>query len=118
MEKATSELRSAPSTISDEVRKQHAEELRALEERLDAKHLEELDKATKAAVAKLQESQPAPAPAPASGTATMSEEQKVAIDAAIAAKEAELKTKHDVVIEKAVESGRLEGTVKLRLNDT
>ncbi|KAH9992148.1 hypothetical protein BJV77DRAFT_1067895 [Russula vinacea] len=75
-------------------------------------HLEELDKATKAAVAKLQESQPAPA------TAATSEDQKVAIDAAIAAKEAELKTKHDAAIEKAVESGRLEGTMKLRLKDT
>ena len=113
MEKATSELHSVPSTTSDEVTKQHAEELRALEERLVSKHQEELDKATKA-----QESQPAAA----SGTAATSEDQKVAIDAAVvtavAAKESELRTKHDAAIEKAVENGRLEGTMKLRLKDT
>ena len=51
------------------------EELQALEERLDAKHQEKLDKDTKAAVAKMQESQPAPAPAP--GTAATSEDQKL-----------------------------------------
>jgi len=48
-------------------------------------------------------------------------EQKAAIDAAVAAamssKEKELKTKHQTDIEKAVESGRLEGTMKLRLKD-
>jgi hypothetical protein len=49
------------------------EELRALEERFNAKHQEELDKDTKAAVAKMQKSQPAPVPAP--GTAVTSEDQ-------------------------------------------
>jgi nucleoprotein TPR len=120
VDKATSELRSAPSTTSEEVIKQHAEELRALEERLVAKHQEDLNKATEAAIAKVKESQPAPVPA--TGTAATPEDQKVATDAAIttalAAKEAELKAKHDAAIEKAVESGRLEGTMKLRLKDT
>jgi len=36
----------------------------------------------------------------------------------LAAKEAELRTKYQGDIEKAVESGRLEGTMKLRLKDT
>src|SRR6266852_2017414 len=111
VEKATSEFRSAPPTTSEEVTKQHAEELRALEERLVAKHQEELNKATEAAIAKVKELQPAPAPAP--GTAA--EDQKAAINTALAAKEAELKAKHDTAVEKAVESGRLEGTMKLRL---
>jgi nucleoprotein TPR len=117
VEKATSELRSAPSASSDELTKQHAEELRTLEERLVSKHQEELRKAAEeAAASKVQES------APASGAAITAEEQKAAIDAAvvtaIAAKEGELKAKHDAAIEKAVESGRLEGTMKLRLKDT
>ena len=120
MEKAASEFRSAPPTNSEEVTKRHAEELRALEERLVAKHQEELNKATEAAIAKVKESQPAPAPA--LGTDATPEDQKAAIDAAVttalATREAEEKTKHDAAIEKAVESGRLEGTMKLRLKDT
>jgi len=107
VEKATSEFRSAPPTNSEEVTKQHAEELRALEERLVAKHQEELNKATNA---------------PALGTAATPEDQKAVIDAAVttslASKEAERKAEHDAAIEKAVESGRLEGTMKLRLKDT
>ena len=118
VEKATSEFRGAPPTASEEVIKQHAEELRALEERLVAKHQEELNKAIEAAVAKVKESQPAPA----LGTPATPEDQKIAIDAAVTTalvgKEAELKAKHDAAIEKAVESGRLEGTMKLRLKDT
>jgi nucleoprotein TPR len=96
--------------------KQRAEELRTLEGRLVAKHREELEKTVEAATAKAKESVPAPAPGPTA------EEQKAAIDAAVAvalsAKEAEQRTKHQTDIEKAVESGRLEGTMKLRLKDT
>lgn len=114
VDKATTELRSAPSAPSEELTKQHAEELRAQEERLIAKHREELQKAVEAATAKAKESAPAPAPSP--------EAQKAATDAAVAAaltaKDAELRTKYQVEIEKAVESGRLEGTMKLRLKDT
>ncbi|KAH8990434.1 hypothetical protein EDB86DRAFT_3080419 [Lactarius hatsudake] len=116
VDKATTDLRSAPSTASEELSKQHAEELRALEERLVAKHREELEKAVEAATAKAQESAPAPAASPTA------EEQKAAIDAAVsaalAAKDAEQRAKHQADIEKAVESGRLEGTMKLRLKDT
>jgi len=114
VEKATSELRNAPSTAPEELTKQHAEELRALEERLVAKYQEELNKANEAAAAaaKALESRPAPE------TATTAEAQKAAIDDAVAAKEAELKVKHEAAIEKALENGRLEGTMKLRLKDT
>ncbi|KAH9018598.1 hypothetical protein EDB85DRAFT_604415 [Lactarius pseudohatsudake] len=112
VDKATTELRSAPSAASEELSKQHAEELQALEERLVAKHREELE----AARAKAQESVPAPAASPTA------EEQKATIDAAVAAalaaRDAEQRTKHQADIEKAVESGRLEGTMKLRLKDT
>ncbi|KAI9449362.1 hypothetical protein BJY52DRAFT_1215953 [Lactarius psammicola] len=116
VDKATSELRSAPSAASEELAKQHAEQLRALEERLVAQHREELEKAVEAATAKAQESAPAPAAAPTA------EDQKATTDAAVAAalaaKEAEQKTKYQADIEKAVESGRLEGMIKLRLKDT
>ena len=115
--KPSTELRATLSAVSEELTKQHAEELRAQEERLIAKHHEELEKAVKAA----KESAPTPAPAPAA-TGPTAEEQKAAIDAAVAAalsaKEAEQRTKHQTDIEKAVESGRLEGTMKLRLKDT
>lgn len=113
---AVDKVTSAPSAASEELSKQHAEELRALEERLIAKHRDELEEAIEAATAKAQESAPAPAPAPTA------EDQKAVIDAAVAAavaaKDAELKTKYQGDIEKAVESGRLEGTMKLRLKDT
>jgi nucleoprotein TPR len=112
VEKATSELRNAPSTAPDELVKQHAEELRALEERLVAKHQEELNKANEAAAAKTQESQSAPA------NSLTAEDQKTAIDMAVAAQEAALKAKHDAAVEKALENGRLEATMKLRLKDT
>jgi nucleoprotein TPR len=112
VEKATSELRNAPSTAPDELVKQHAEELRALEERLVAKHREELNKANEAAAAKAQASQSAPA------NALTAEDQKTAIDTAVAAQEAALKAKHDAAVEKALENGRLEATMKLRLKDT
>ena len=102
--------------MSEELTKKHAEELRAQEERLVAKHREELEKAIEVATAKARESAPAPASVPTA------EDQKAAIDAAVAAalaaKDAELRTKHQTDIEKAVESSRLEGTMKLRLKDT
>jgi hypothetical protein len=107
---------------SEELIKQHSKELRALEleECLVAKHPEELNKTTEAAIPKVKESQPAPAPAPR--TAATPEDQKAAIDAAVttalAAKEVEQKAKHDAAIEKAVEGGHLEGTMKLILKDT
>ena len=104
VDKASNELRSA-SAVSEQLTKQHAEELRAQEERLVAKHREGLEKAVQAATTKAQESVPAPTPAPSA------EAQNAAIDtaaAALAAKEAELRTNHQTEIEKAVESGRLD----------
>ena len=109
VDKATTELRTAPSVASEELDKQHAQELRAQEECLVAKHHKEIKTA--------KESAPTPVPAAAGPTA---EEQKAAIDAAVAAplytKEAEQRMKHQTDIE--IESGRLEGTMKLRLKDT
>ncbi len=114
VDKSTSELRSAPSTASEELTKPHAEELRALEERLVANHREKAAEA--AGTAKAQESGPAPVAVPTA------DDQKAVIDAAVAAavaaKEAELKPKYQADVENAVESGWLEGTMKLRLKDT
>ena len=77
---------------------------------------EELEEAVEVAKAKAPESAPAPAPVPTA------EDQKAAIDAAVAAaltaKDAALRTRYQTDIEKPVESGRLEGTIKLRLKDT
>ncbi|KAH9952842.1 hypothetical protein BC827DRAFT_1159530 [Russula dissimulans] len=118
VEKATNELRNAPSANPEELVKRHAEELRELEKRLVAKHKEELNKAAEAVAAKAQESQPTPTP----GTAATAEDKKAAIDVAVAtaisAKEAESRANHDTALEKAVESGCRGGTMKLRLKDT
>ncbi|KAH9953818.1 hypothetical protein BC827DRAFT_1159057 [Russula dissimulans] len=64
VEKATNELRNAPSANPEELVKRHAEESRELEKRLVAKYKEELNKAADAASAKTQESQPTPTPGP------------------------------------------------------
>ena len=103
VDKAKSEPRGAPSAESEELTKKHVEELRAQEERLVAKHREELEKAVEVATVK------ALGFAPPSALAPTAEYQKADIDAAVAAalaaKDAELRTKHKTDIEKAVESG-------------
>ena len=114
--RVTGELRAAPSAVSEELTKKHAKELRAQEKRLVAKHREEHEEAVEAATAKARES------APASTSVSTAEDQRETIDAAVtaalAAKDAELRTEHQTDIEKAVENSRLEGTMKLRLNNT
>ncbi|KAI0087040.1 hypothetical protein BDY19DRAFT_324018 [Irpex rosettiformis] len=87
----------------------HAEELKALEERLQKQHQEELKQAVEAAKATVIAS----SGANAEGGAV---DQK-AIDEAIAAKEAELKVKHAEEVAAAVESGRMEASTKSRIRD-
>ncbi|KAI0260660.1 hypothetical protein BC834DRAFT_925773 [Gloeopeniophorella convolvens] len=108
--------KSAPApAASEELLKQHADDLKALEERLAAKHQEELKAAVDAAVAKAQETAPASA-------AAAPEDQKAVIEAAVAAavsaKEQELQALLEAAKVEAIERGRLEGAMKLRLKDT
>ncbi len=77
VDKATSGLRSTPSAASEELTKPHAEELRALEERLVVNHREKAAEA--AGTAKAQESGPAPVAVPTA------DNQKAVVDAAVAA---------------------------------
>ena len=79
--------------------------MRALEERLTKKHQEELQKAVDAAKAAATNGVPVPPDA------------KAAVDAAVAARETELKTEYEQKIASAMESGRMEGTTKLKLKD-
>ncbi|KAI0062384.1 hypothetical protein BV25DRAFT_684100 [Artomyces pyxidatus] len=110
VEKATGELQNSATqpTVpapSEELLKKHAEELRALEARLKAEH----EAALQAAVAA--------AAAAAASPSTSTHDQNAAIDAAVAAKEAELQAMHQEAIAKAMESGRLEGAFKLKVKD-
>ncbi len=77
VDKATNGLRSAPSAASEELTKQHAEELRVLEERLVTNHHEKAAEA--AGTAKAQESGPAPV------AVRTADNQKAVVDAAVAA---------------------------------
>lgn len=92
-----------PTEVStdDEVEKKHAEELKALEERLRAEHKKELE----AAAAK-----------PVSREA-MEKSAENGVEAAIASAKAEWEKAHEEEIEKAIERGRVEQQTKGRLKD-
>ncbi|KAL4250041.1 hypothetical protein ABKN59_004926 [Abortiporus biennis] len=107
VQKVRSELQSATPATSEDVLKRHAEELRALEERLTKKHQEELKAALDAATSAAKQ-------APA-GTA---EDTQKAIQAAVAAKEKELKASFEEQLSQAVERGRSEVSMKLKLKDS
>ena len=92
-----------PATVStnEEVEKKHAEELKALEERLRTEHKKELEAATVKAV---------------SGGAV----EKCAetdVEGVVAAAKAEWDKAHEEEIEKAIERGRVEQQTKGRLKD-
>lgn len=105
VEAAVSEVKAeVPAAAAPEDTARHAEELRALEERLAKKHEEELKIAVESAkAAALKES--------------VSGDAKAAIDAAIAAREAELKAAHEQEIAQAVDRGRMEAGAKAKLKD-
>ena len=86
------------SSSSDELIKKHTEELQALEQRLRAKHQGELKAAVDAAVAKAKEQ---------SSTTPATGEKAGAVNA-----------KHQEEIVKAMESGRLEGQLKMKMKDS
>ena len=93
---------SGASTASPEIIAKHAEELRALEERLVQKHQAELKAALEAAKA----SGPAPPP-----------ETQAAIDAALAAYRETLKEEHAKALDDAVERGRKEAAARAKIKD-
>ncbi|PIL22755.1 transporter [Ganoderma sinense ZZ0214-1] len=90
------------STTSPESVAKHAEELRALEERLVQKHEAELKAAFEAAKAS------APAPPP---------DTQAAIDAALTAYKETLKEEHTKALDDAVERGRKEAAARAKLKD-
>ncbi|KAI0699945.1 hypothetical protein C8T65DRAFT_709807 [Cerioporus squamosus] len=103
LQKLRNELASAASAgSSEETISKHAEELRALEERLVKKHEEELKAALEAAKAS------ASAPPP---------DTQAAIDAALAAYKEQLKEEHAKAIDDAVERGRKEAAARAKLKD-
>lgn len=105
IEKTKQELQASPAAVPEDVTKKHAEELRALENKLIKDHQDEIARAVEAA----KQYHPTSAP---------SESSQAAIDAAVSAREAEWKAKLDAEIAQAVERGRLEGSVKTRLKDS
>ncbi|KAI0310135.1 hypothetical protein OF83DRAFT_912321 [Amylostereum chailletii] len=104
-QKATNTLESGQVPADTETLvKQHADELRALEERLVAKHQEELKAAATNAA-----STPADAPADADQTA--------AIERAVAEKISQLEKQREEELSRATENGRLEGQMKMKVKD-
>lgn len=92
-----------PTTVStnEEVEKKHAEELKALEERLRAEHKKELEATTTKGVS-------------GEGVEKSAERD---VEAAIVAAKAEWEKAHEEEIEKAIERGRVEQQTKGRLKD-
>ena len=89
-----------PTTVStnEEVEKKHAEELKALEERLRVEHKKELE-------------------AKAVSGETVKRNAETDVEATIAAAKAEWEKAHEEEIERAIERGRVEQQTKGRLKD-
>ena len=100
---ATAKSENPPSTAptNEEAEKKHAEELKALEERLHALHKKELEAAVANAV-----------PGETAGKSTGMD-----IEVAIAAAKVEWEKAHEEEIEKAIERGRVEQETKGRLKN-
>lgn len=98
---AKSENPPAAIPANEEAEKKHAEELKALEERLLAKHKKELEAATANAVP----------------GETVEKGKETDIETAVATAKAEWEKAHEEEIEKAIERGRVEQQTKGRLKD-
>ena len=108
MDKLKAELQPSGSTSTpDSIAKAHAAELRGLQERLVAEHHQQLTAALEAAKKELPASR---------GISDI--DQQAAIAAAIAAHDAELESRRKVELSEAMESGRKEVEMKLRLKDS
>lgn len=92
--------------------KHHAEELKALEEKLNAQHAAELKTRIDAAVDAANKTRPASAPA------VNTADQQATIDAAIAEFKKDLETRHAEEIASAVDRGRMEQVAKGKLKDS
>jgi nucleoprotein TPR len=100
---AVAKSENPPTTVSinEEVEKKHAEDLKALEERLRADYKKELEAATANAVP----------------GETVEKRTETDVEAAITAAKAEWEKGHEEEIEKAIERGRVEQQTKGRLKD-
>lgn len=108
VDKFKGEMQASGSTIiPDDIAKAHAEELRSLQERLVAEHQQQLTTALEAAKKALP-----------AGAGTSDADQHATIAAAIAAHDAELEPRRKVELSEAMESGRKEVEMKLRLKDS
>ncbi|KIM43182.1 hypothetical protein M413DRAFT_9931 [Hebeloma cylindrosporum] len=105
VQKAKAEMAS-DTGVQEDISKRHAEELKALEQKLKADHESELKARIEAAL----KSRPAPA--------ENSADQQAAIDAALAEYEKKLQQRHNEEIASAVERGRMEQGAKAKLKDS
>jgi len=109
-----SELSASNATSnSEDTAKKHADELRALEDRLTAKHKRELQEAKDAGGAASQQENSA-----TTGATITEEQQQAAIAAAIAEYEKAVAARHVEEIASAVERGRMEQATKGKLKDS
>ncbi|KAG5646523.1 hypothetical protein DXG03_003290 [Asterophora parasitica] len=112
-ERQAGQLKSDTPAQSEEIAKKHAEELKVLEAKLAAKHQEELKAAREAAAAE--------ATLQAKSSSPPGNDNKAAIDAAVAAAIAEHEkasaAKQATEIESAIERGRMEQGAKGKLKD-
>lgn len=109
VEKAVAEAGQAPASSpeSADIAKAHADELRALEERLKAEHQKQLQAALEAAKKEA-----------ATGTQSGSDvDRKAEIAAAIEAHEKELEPRRQAEIKEAMDNGRKEAEMKGRIKD-
>ncbi|KAK2465728.1 hypothetical protein APHAL10511_002272 [Amanita phalloides] len=104
VEKAKAEFEKAGMSTTSEESKRHAEELRALGEKLKVQHHEELQLAVENARKEQANSGVGP-------------DRKAAIDAAVAEHTRSLESKHAEDIEAAMERGRMEQTMKSKVKD-
>ncbi|PPR07761.1 hypothetical protein CVT24_003711 [Panaeolus cyanescens] len=113
-QKATTAETSAPvdTAAQEEITKRHTEELKALEDKLNAKWESEVQQRIQAAVeAHIKANPPAPA------TAAPPADQQAAIDAAIAEYAKKVEAQKEEELAAAVERGRLEQGTKTKLKE-
>ncbi|KAH9480632.1 Protein MLP1-like protein [Psilocybe cubensis] len=114
VEKAKADLASGTeSSVQEELKKRHADELKALEDQLKVKHEAEMKARIDSAVKEALQSQPPPQSAP-----TDPKDQQAAIDAALAQYKKELEAQHAAEIASAVDRGRMEAATKGKLKDS
>ncbi|KDR82878.1 hypothetical protein GALMADRAFT_58080 [Galerina marginata CBS 339.88] len=112
VEKAKADMNAGADPTTQELSKRHADELRALEEKLKAQHETELKAKVVSAVQEALKTQPAPAP-PANNA-----DQQAVIDASVEIFKKEIEARHAEDIASAVDRGRMEQVAKGKLKDS